>query len=137
MNIIIGILSGIAASMGFGGGFILIIYLTAFSDVNQITAQGVNLLFFLPVALVSLIIHQKNGLIKWKVLLRLIPGGIIGILLGTFISSHIDVVFLQKLFAGLLIFVGFKELFHKNEKNSKKVLTNEQKSNIIYDNEMR
>lgn len=137
MNIIIGILSGIAASMGFGGGFILIIYLTAFSDVNQITAQGVNLLFFLPVALVSLIIHQKNGLIKWKVLLRLIPGGIIGILLGTFISSHIDVDFLQKLFAGLLIFVGFKELFHKNEKNSKKVLTNEQKSNIIYDNEMR
>ena len=137
MNIIIGILSGIAASMGFGGGFILIIYLTAFSDVNQITAQGVNLLFFLPVALVSLIIHQKNSLIKWKVLLRLIPGGIIGILLGTFISSHIDVDFLQKLFAGLLIFVGFKELFHKNEKNSKKVLTNEQKSNIIYDNEMR
>ncbi|MBD5114448.1 MAG: sulfite exporter TauE/SafE family protein [Ruminococcaceae bacterium] len=137
MNIIIGILSGIAASMGFGGGFILIIYLTTFSDVNQITAQGVNLLFFLPVALVSLIIHQKNSLIKWKVLLRLIPGGIIGILLGTFISSHIDVDFLQKLFAGLLIFVGFKELFHKNEKNSKKVLTNEQKSNIIYDNEMR
>ena len=137
MNIIIGLLSGIAASMGFGGGFILIIYLTAFSDVNQITAQGVNLLFFLPVALVSLIIHQKNHLIKWKVLLRLIPGGIAGILLGTFISSNIDVSFLQKLFAGLLIFVGFKELFHKNEKNSKKVLTNEQKSNIIYDNEMR
>lgn len=137
MNIIIGLLSGIAASMGFGGGFILIIYLTAFSDVNQITAQGVNLLFFLPVALVSLIIHQKNRLIKWKVLLRLIPGGIAGILLGTFISSNIDVSFLQKLFAGLLIFVGFKELFHKNEKNSKKVLTNEQKSNIIYDNEMR
>lgn len=137
MNIIIGLLSGIAASMGFGGGFILIIYLTAFSDVNQITAQGVNLLFFLPVALVSLIIHQKNRLIKWNVLLSLIPGGIAGILLGTFISSNIDVSFLQKLFAGLLIFVGFKELFHKNEKNSKKVLTNEQKSNIIYDNEMR
>lgn len=140
MNIIIGLLSGTAASMGFGGGFILIIYLTAFSDVNQITAQGVNLLFFLPVALVSLIIHQKNRLIKWKVLLSLIPGGIAGILLGTFISSNIDVSFLQKLFAGLLIFVGFKELFHKNEKNqknSKKVLTNEQKSNIMYNNEMR
>lgn len=137
MNIIIGLLSGIAASMGFGGGFILIIYLTAFSDVNQITAQGVNLLFFLPVALVSLIIHQKNRLIKWNVLLSLIPGGIAGILLGTFISSNIDVSFLQKLFAGLLIFVGFKELFHKNEKNSKKVLTNEQKSNIICNNEMR
>lgn len=120
MNIIVGLLSGIAASMGFGGGFILIIYLTAFSDVNQITAQGVNLLFFLPVALVSLIIHQKNRLINWRVLLKLIPGGILGILLGAFIASNIEVVFLQKLFAGLLIFVGFKEVFHKKDEEGEK-----------------
>ena len=92
----------------------LIIYLTVFLNADQIAAQGVNLLFFLPIALVSLIIHQKNRLIKWKVLLKLIPGGILGILLGAFISSNIDVGFLQKLFAGLLIFVGFKEVFHKN-----------------------
>lgn len=114
MNVIIGILSGIAASMGFGGGFVLIIYLTVFEGVNQITAQGVNLLFFLPVALVSLIIHWKNGFIKWKMLLRLVPGGLLGIALGAFAAAHINVDFLQRLFAGLLIFVGFKELFHKN-----------------------
>lgn len=119
MNIIIGLLSGIAASMGFGGGFVLIIYLTVFADTNQITAQGVNLLFFLPVALVSLIIHQKNHLISWKTLLRLLPGGILGILLGAFIAAHLNVDFLQKLFGGLLIFVGCKELFHKNNTNSK------------------
>lgn len=134
MNIIIGLLSGIAASMGFGGGFILIIYLTAFTDTNQLTAQGVNLLFFLPVALISLLIHQKNGLIRWKTLLRLIPGGILGILAGAFISAHIDVEFLQKMFAALLIFVGFREIFHKN---SEKDLTNDKKSNIMKYNEMR
>ncbi len=117
MNIIIGLLSGIAASMGFGGGFVLIIYLTAFANTDQITAQGVNLLFFLPVALVSLIIHWKNGLIKWKVLLKLIPGGLLGIVMGAFIAAHINVDFLQKLFAGLLVFVGFKEVFHKNADN--------------------
>lgn len=116
MNIIIGLLSGIAASMGFGGGFVLIIYLTVFLNIDQITAQGVNLLFFLPIALVSLVIHQKNRLIKWKLLLKLIPGGIAGILLGAFVSSNIDVGFLQKLFASLLVFVGFRELFHKNPK---------------------
>lgn len=134
MNIIIGLLSGIAASMGFGGGFILIIYLTAFTDTNQLTAQGVNLLFFLPVALISLLIHQKNGLIRWKTLLRLIPGGILGILAGAFISAHINVDFLQKMFAALLIFVGFREIFHKN---SEKDLTNDKKSNIMKYNEMR
>lgn len=114
MNIIIGLLSGIAASMGFGGGFVLIIYLTAFADVDQITAQGVNLLFFLPVALVSLFIHWRNGFIKWKVLLKLVPGGLLGIVLGAFIAANINVDFLQKMFAGLLVFVGFKEVFHKN-----------------------
>ena len=128
MNIIIGLLSGIAASMGFGGGFILIIYLTVFAETDQITAQGVNLLFFLPVALVSLIIHQRNGLVSWKTLLRLLPGGILGILLGTFIAAHIDVGFLQKMFGGLLIFVGCKELFHKN-KDSKAKIKKESKTN--------
>lgn len=134
MNIIIGILSGLAASMGFGGGFVLIIYLTVFADVNQITAQGANLLFFLPVAFISLLIHQKNKLIKWKTLFRLIPGGILGILAGAFISAHIDVEFLQKMFGALLIFVGFKEIFHKNKE---KDLTNAKKSNIIKFNEMQ
>lgn len=118
MNIIIGILSGIAASMGFGGGFILIIYLTAFCGTDQITSQGINLLFFLPIALVSLVIHQKNRLIQWKVLLKLIPWGLLGILAGTFVSSNINVDFLQKMFASLLIFVGFKEIFHKNQKKT-------------------
>lgn len=128
MEIIIGLLSGIAASMGFGGGFILIIYLTAFAGVEQITAQGVNLLFFLPTALVSLVIHQKNKLIQWKKLLYLIPGGLLGIAAGTWLSSNIRTEFLQKLFASLLIFVGTKEIFHKN---SEKHLTKQKQSNII------
>lgn len=51
--IIIGIvafLTGITASMGLGGGFILVIYLTIFAQMPQLAAQGVNLIFFLPIA---------------------------------------------------------------------------------------
>ena len=47
MNILIGLLSGAAASMGLGGGFIFLIYLSAFTDTPQDIAQGANLLFFL------------------------------------------------------------------------------------------
>lgn len=114
MNIIIGFLSGVAASMGLGGGFVLIIYLTVFTEANQLTAQGVNLLFFLPIALISLIIHAKNRLIEWKILPLLIITGLVGVLAGTFISKIISVELLQKLFASMLVFVGVKELFHKN-----------------------
>lgn len=113
MNIIIGILSGITASMGLGGGFVLIIYLTAFTDTDQITAQGINLLFFIPIAIVSLIIHAKNKLIEWKILPMLIISGIVGVALGTFISNSISTELLRKLFASLLLFVGMREIFHK------------------------
>ena len=128
MNILIGLLAGVAASMGFGGGFVLIIYMTAFDGVDQVTAQGVNLLFFLPVALVSLVIHQRNRLIEWRTLLYLVPAGILGILAGTWVVSHVNVNMLQKLFASLLVFVGVKEIFHKN---SEKGLTKSEESNII------
>ena len=128
MNVLIGLLAGIAASMGVGGGCILIIYMTAFAGVDQVTAQGINLLFFLPVALVSLVIHQKNRLIEWRTLLYLVPSGILGILAGTWITSHVNVDMLQKLFASLLIFVGVKEIFHKN---SEKGLTKSKESNIM------
>ena len=114
MNIIIGFLSGIAASMGLGGGFVLIIYLTVFAQTDQLTSQGVNLLFFLPIALISLIIHGKNKLIEWKILPMLVITGLVGVIAGTFVTKLIGVELLQKLFASMLTFVGVKELFHKN-----------------------
>lgn len=126
MNIIIGFLSGVAASMGLGGGFILIIYLTIFQNVDQVAAQGINLLFFLPIALISLIIHWKNKLVDWRILPALAFSGAVGVLLGTWLATAISVDLLRKLFAALLIYVGMRELFHKNssdksDNNAKKI----------------
>ena len=59
-------LTGILASMGLGGGMILILYMTLIAGMEQLTAQGVNLLFFIPIAAAALIIHTKNKLVKWK-----------------------------------------------------------------------
>lgn len=114
MNIIIGLLSGIAASMGFGGGFILIIYLVTFTGTDQITAQGVNLVFFLPIALISLIFHAKNRLIEWRILPLLIIAGTFGVAAGAFLAEYIEVAIIKKLFSSLLIYVGMREIFHRN-----------------------
>ena len=54
------LLSGICASMGLGGGSILILFLTLFLNVDRIVAGGVNLMFFIPVALVSVFMSIKN-----------------------------------------------------------------------------
>ena len=117
MNAIVGFLTGVLASMGLGGGFILIIWLTVFLDMEQRAAQGINLLFFLPIALLSLIMHLKNGLVNKKLVARCITGGVIGAVLGSYASTIITGGALRKLFALFLLAFGLREIFRKSEKS--------------------
>ena len=61
-----GLLSGIIGAMGMGGGAVLIIYLTLFASVEQLTAQGINLIFFIPIGITAILIYAKKGKIKWN-----------------------------------------------------------------------
>ena len=119
---IVGFLTGVIASMGLGGGFILVVWLTVFAGVEQKAAQGINLLFFLPIALISLIIHIKNGLVNKTLVKKLALGGILGTVIGTFGAMWIDNSLLRKLFALFLLIFGLRELFARNPvKNADKV----------------
>ena len=119
MNIIIGLLSGIAASMGLGGGFILLIYLSAFTETSQTIAQGVNILFFLPIALISVIIHFRNKLIDIKTVVKYSVAGLLGAVAGSFLSVYLDTIVLKKLFGVFLIVIGVRELFGKRKQPQK------------------
>lgn len=55
-----GLLSGIIGSMGLGGGAVLIIYLSLFTETEQLRSQGINLLFFIPIALIAVIIYAEK-----------------------------------------------------------------------------
>ena len=63
--IVAGAVSGIIAGMGMGGGTVLIPLLTMLTSLSQHKAQGVNLISFIPMAIVVLIIHVKNKLINF------------------------------------------------------------------------
>lgn len=115
-DIIAGFISGALGAMGFGGGGVLIIYLTLYKNLPQLTAQGINLIFFIPSAIIALIKHQKNKLIEWKVSFLYIICGIIGVVAGYFIISFLDGNIIQKIFSLILITVGLKDLLIKNKK---------------------
>lgn len=121
INAIVGFLSGVIASMGLGGGFVLLIWLTLFEDIAQRTAQGINLLFFLPVAVLSVIMHLRAGLINKKLVLSMIPGGILGAILGTLGSQVMGNDLLRKLYAIFLLAFGLRELFAKPQQKSSAV----------------
>lgn len=111
--LIVSFLTGIFASMGLGGGMVLIIYLTVFAGVNQLSAQGINLVFFIPIAIISLIIHTKNKLIEWKKIAPPIICGTIGVFIGSLLANNLGSDILSKLFAIFLIIIGIRELFAK------------------------
>lgn len=111
MNYLAAFLTGIFAAMGIGGGMILIIYLTIFANMPQISAQGVNLLYFIPIALLSVILHTKNKLIEWK---KIVPSLILGItfaVIGAYSAEYIGSEHLRKLFGAFIVIVGIKEIF--------------------------
>lgn len=113
---VVGLLSGICASLGIGGGFVLLLYLTAIAGMPQMEAQLLNLLFFLPIAVLSLIFHIRHGLIDFQAVRPSVIGGLAGVFVGVFIASSLTNEWLSKLFAVFILFVGVKELLAKTKK---------------------
>lgn len=101
-----GFLSGLIGSMGFGGGGVLIIYLVMAENLPQLKAQGINLLFFIPCAVLSVIIYMFKKQIDFRKIYPVILGGITGAVTASFLIKYIDTSYLSKIFAAFLIFTG-------------------------------
>ena len=99
--------------MGLGGGGILIIYLALFTDTKQLTAQGINLLFFIPIGILSIIIYSIKKQIKWKITLKIAIFGIIGAMAGILLADVLGGDITREIFGGLLIILGIYEIFKK------------------------
>lgn len=112
-SLIVGFLAGIAAGMGLGGGTVLLICLALFTDVEQLTAQGINLFVFVPTALVAVIIYSIRRKIRWRLVLYMAPLGIVGSIIGSLILPYIPAAVLSKILGGVLIFMGLTRLFSK------------------------
>ena len=115
-----GLFSGIIGGMGMGGGAVLIIYLSLFTDTPQLKSQGINLLFFIPIGLTALIIYAFKKQIKWKTVLPLSLYGIIGTFLGIMLTKYISNDWLSKIFGVFLILMALKEFFTKKTKTVEK-----------------
>ena len=114
---IIPFLCGLGASIlsawGVGGGTLLLLVMTLFLDIDQRTAQGINLLYFLPAAATALPAHIKNGYIDGKTVWPAALAGLAGTALAAWLATGLDVELLRRCFGGFLLVVGLRELFAK------------------------
>lgn len=105
-----GLVCGVFSGLGIGGGTLLMVWMTAVVSLEQQTAQGINLLYFLPTAACALFFHIKNRLIRWRIVLPAILTGCLAAAGAAYLATGIDAGLLRKLFGGFLLLVGIREL---------------------------
>ena len=117
-----GFAAGVISGMGIGGGAILIPALTLLFGMEQQNAQQINLLYFIPTALLAVRVHKKSGNIEKRGLVPLILWGLLGALPGALIAVKLDANYLRKGFAVFLLAMAIHEIckgFLKRKKKRK------------------
>ncbi len=119
--IIVGLLSGVLGAMGLGGGTILIPMLITFFNVSQKSAQFINLISFVFMAVIAVIMHKKNGLIDFALgTIFAIFGGVFALIF-SIIATRLDSKILKIVFGCFLILVGvcqFVSTLKKHKSNN-------------------
>ena len=107
--------AGIISAWGVGGGTLLLLVMTLFLGVDQQTAQGINLLFFLPTAASALLCHARNGYLDKPTLKAAIPPAVLAAAAGAWLATAIDVELLRRPFGIYLLFSGLSLIWHKKK----------------------
>lgn len=97
-EILFGLISGIVAALGMGGGTILILLLGIFTNLKQHLIQGTNLIFFIPTSITAIYMNIKNKTIDYKLAISISIAGIIGAMLGSNLSFKTENKMLKKYF---------------------------------------
>ena len=114
--LIVGALLGFLSGLGIGGGSLLILWLTLVLDADPAVARVINLLFFIPSAIIACLFRWRSGNLDLKSVLPAVISGCGAALFGSLLSAGMDLELLKRLFGGLLILTGLRELFHKQKK---------------------
>ena len=101
-----GLGAGAISAWGVGGGTLLLLVMTLLLGVDQRTAQGINLLFFLPTAAAALLCHANHGYLNKPVLKAAVPPALAAALAGAWISTALDVSLLRRPFGVFLLISG-------------------------------
>lgn len=121
VDALIGAVTGIISGFGVGGGTLLVLYLTLFEKASQISAQGINLVYFIPCALLALISHIKNGQVERSAWIISGIFGTVAALAAAYVATKLDTTLLARSFGGFLAVMGLWEIISvTNEKRLEK-----------------
>ena len=108
--ILLSFLAAVLGAMGFGGGSVMLLIQTVFLNTNQYKAQGINLLFFIPVALVATLFNTVKKSIPFEKILPLSVGGMVGSAAGIFIALKLGKATLSHVVGIVVLLLGLREI---------------------------
>ena len=94
---------------------LLLLLMTLFLGVDQTQAQGINLLYFLPTAGMSLLEHRKNGYLDREVMRAAIPLGTLAALAAAWAATSVDITVFRRPFGVFLLWAGANMLLRKKK----------------------
>ena len=115
-SLLIATVLGFLAGIGVGGGSLLILWLTMVVDMPYPQARILNLLFFLPAAVIACLFKKKQGELPLKKVLPAVISGVVAAGVFSLLGTFLDIQVLQKLFGALLLLTGVRELLYRPRK---------------------
>ena len=105
-------LAGVANGFfGGGGGMVLVPLLTARCGLDQRRAFATSVAIILPLCVLSSVIYLFRGGLDLAVALPYLAGGLAGGFLGGRLFQKLNMDWLRRAFALLILYGGFKSLF--------------------------
>lgn len=114
--LLVGCVLGFLAGLGVGGGSLLILWLSLVVGLEHSAARAINLLFFIPTAIIASLFRWRQGKLDLRTVLPAIISGCISAACFSLLSKQIDIQLIRKLFGILLLATGIKEVLHSPKK---------------------
>lgn len=115
-SIAVGAMLGFLSGLGTGGGSLLILYLTLVLNMDPHTARTINLMFFVPSALIACLFRWQQGRLRIRTLLPGVLAGCASAGLFSNLAGSLSAPLLRKLFGLLLLATGIRELCYRPRK---------------------
>ena len=111
----VSVVLGFLAGLGVGGGSLLVLWLTLIVGIDHPQARVINLMFFIPAAIISSVFRWKQGSLNFKKVIPAILAGCIAAAGFSWLTRCLELEILKKLFGGLLLIAGIRELLYKEK----------------------
>ncbi len=104
--LVLGLFAGaIGGLVGVGGSIVIIPILTLLMSRDQHLSQAAAMIVNVFVAASALLRHHQALAVRWDVVARMLPFGLLFIIIGVEASNQIDGEILKKIYGGFLLYV--------------------------------